>query len=391
MNPRILMVTPRYYPYLGGLERQAHTLSKKLVRRGLDVTVVTGNDNLDLPGTEQVDGIRIHRLTSSASSLLRGLSFVPLLTKFLLINAHKYDLIHLHTFGWYLLGIISTAKILRIPVLLKLPNVGDFGLPGIRKRRFGRLLLRLVKCADAFIAMSQNSKQELLEEGIAPSRILEINNGIDTAIFQPPASEQEKVELRKKLSLPSGMLCLFSGRLSKEKGLHDLFAVWPRLLQTHADTHLILCGSGPQESELRELSHSLGIENNVHFMGSVDDIITFYKAADLSVLPSYFEGNSNSILEAMASGLPIVSTRVGGTPLLMGQAGKDYLVEPGDQTALLDALLRLLRSEQAKQRLAGDLLSRARQEFAIAKIADDYINGYKFMNSERLIRTAVRA
>ena len=391
MNPRILMVAPRYYPYLGGFERQAHTLSKKLVRRGLEVTVVAGNDNLDLAGTEEADGVRIRRLTSSGSSLLRGLSFVPLLAKFLMVNAGKYDVIHLHTFGWYLLAIIPVAKILRVPVLLKLPNVGDFGLPGIRKRRFGKLLLSLVKCADAFIAMSQDSKEELLEEGIAACRILEINNGIDSTIFRPEASEKEKGEMRKKLSLPSGMLCLFSGRLSREKGLDDLFAVWPRVIEAYAGAHLILCGNGAQESELKELSQSLRIENNVHFIGSVDDMVTFYKAVDLFVLPSYFEGNSNSILEAMASRLPVVSTRVGGTPLLMGQAGEDYLLEPGDQAALLAALLSLLGSNQERQRLGRELLKRAREEFSIERIADDYIKGYKLLTSKCFKEEAVRA
>lgn len=384
MNLRILMITPKYYPSLGGFERQAHTLSKELVHLGLNVTVVTGKDNRHLPPFEKLDGVSIHRLTSSNSSLFRGLLFVPLLAKFLIANAKKYDVLHLHTFGWYLLGVIPIARILHLPVLLKLPNVGNCGLPGIRKHRFGKLLLKLVKCADAFIAMSQDSKEELLKERILPSRIFSINNGVDTSFFQPSSSVQEKTKLRKKLRLPNGMLCLFSGRLTHQKGLSDLFAIWGDVLENIPSVHLILCGSGEQESELKDLAQSYGIPKSVHFIGNVKNIADYYKATDILVLPSYFEGNSNSILEAMASGLPVVSTLVGGTPFLMGEVGKKYLIKPGDRSALLKIVSNLLIANSERQRIGRELLSRVSKKFSINKIADDYVRSYKSLISKKV-------
>ena len=379
------MITPRYYPSLGGFERQAHTLSKELVHLGLNVTVVTGKDNRHLPPFEKLDGVSIHRLTSSNSSLFRGLLFVPLLAKFLIANAKKYDVLHLHTFGWYLLGVIPIARILHLPVLLKLPNVGNCGLSGIRKHRFGKLLLKLVKCADAFIAMSQDSKEELLKERILPSRIFSINNGVDTSFFQPSSSVQEKTKLREKLRLPNGMLCLFSGRLTHQKGISDLFAIWGDVLENVPSVHLILCGSGEQESELKDLAQSYGVQKSVHFIGNVKNIADYYKATDILVLPSYFEGNSNSILEAMASGLPVVSTLMGGTSLLIGDAGKEYLIEPGDRAGLLRALSKLLSSNFERQRIGRQFLERVTKEFPIEKVAIKYIDGYKFLASKQFI------
>lgn len=377
------MITPRYYPFLGGLEKQSHTLSKELSRLGLEVSVVTGNNYSKLPRTENIEGVMIHRLCSSKLSWLRGFSFVPLLIRFLISNAHRFDVVHLHTFGWYLLGVIPIAKMLKLPTLLKIPNVGDFGLPGIRKRLFGNILLKLVTSADAFVSMDKKITEELVAEGISSNRIFRTSNGIDTSVYHPPSSEEQKTKTRKKLNLPKGRLCLFTGRLTPQKGLIDLFAAWPEILKKVPSAHLILCGSGTQEQELRNLSRSYRIDKNIHFKGSVNNIASYYRISDLFILPSYAEGNSNSLLEAMACGLPVVSTLTGGNLLLVGDVGKDYLVKPGDRLALINVLLKLLTSESTMKKLRVGFTARIKSNFSIKKIAIQYVNCYKLLASKQ--------
>ena len=382
MTVKVLMVAPRYYPYLGGFERQAHTLSKRLVQLGVDVSVVTGRHDATLPVYEEQDGVKIHRLPSADTALGRGLTFTPSLAKFLIVNRHRYDVLHVHTFGWYLLGVMPLAKMFCLPVLLKLPNVGESGLPGLRARKGGSLLLRLVKAASAFVAMSEESVDELHAEGIENSHILLNTNGVDTTVFNPLQSDIEKNALRKRLSLPNGKIVLFTGRLTAQKGLIDLLSIWPYILKEAPSSHLVLCGSGEQEYELRQLIRCTDAEQTVHFVGDVGSPVDYYRASDLLAHPSYVEGNSNSILEAMACGLPLVSTIAGGTPMLVGRAGREYLVTPGDRQALADAILTLLESNDKAKRLSAALVERTHNALSIDVVARHYHECYKLLAAE---------
>jgi len=383
MSLSVLMVTPIYYPFVGGLERQAHTLSKELVRLGLKVTVVTGRYDPDLPRREEIGKVIIHRLPFSRHAWLRGFTFLPMLSAFLISNARKYDVIHLHGFGWYLLAVTPIAKILKVPILLKFPSAKKGGLSGIGKRRLKNVLLRIVKSPDAFVSISDEITEELLTGGISKSRIFKAFNGVDTILYRPPMSKLIKTKLREQLLLPEGKLCLFTGRFVPEKGLADLFAIWPEIVKEIPDAHLILCGTGPQEAALRALSNLSGIEVNIHFTGYIENTADYYKAADIFVLPSYREGNSNSILEAMASGLPVVSALAGGTPALVGCVGADYLVTPGDRLSLLKILSGLLTNEAKIKELGVEFQKRA-EMLSIEKSALHYIKGYKLLASKQL-------
>jgi len=379
MTIRVLMVTPQYYPYLGGFEKQAHTLGKQLARLGVGVSVVTRLHDPALPRYEELEGVTIHRLRSIDAKFGRGCSFTLSLAWFLLANRHRYDVIHVHTFGWYLLGVTPIAKLLRAPTILKLPNVGDCGLPGIRRRRGGAILMQLVKLANAFVAMSNESIDELRGEGIDDSRILRNTNGVDSAVFKPIISDSEKDALRKKHGLPDGKIVLFTGRLTPQKGLADLLSIWSQVLKEVPSAQLVLCGGGEQEYELRQLACHCGIERTVHFVGSVESTVDYYRAADLLAQPSYIEGNSNSILEAMACGLPIVSTEVGGTPQLVGKAGREYLVTPGDQQALLVKLLIILKDPDKASDLGHSFRERTSNVLSIEVVARHYLECYRLL------------
>ena len=383
MNLSVLMISSFYYPYIGGLERQAHTLSKELVRLGAKVTVLTGRYDSGLPRRQRLDGVTVRRLPFSRRAWLRALIFLPAITAFLIFNARKYDVIHLHGFGWYLLAVTPIARLLKTPVLLKFPSAKKGGFAGIKKRRLSRVLLGLIKSPDAFVSISDEITEELLAGGIPRSRIFKAFNGVDTALYHPPESDIDKGQLREKLLLPEGKLCLFTGRFVPEKGLDDLLAVWPEIVKENPDAHLILCGEGPQEEELLELSKLSTVEENIHFTGFTENTADYYRAADILVLPSYREGNSNSILEAMASGLPVASTTAGGTPALVGRAGADYLVTPGDRPSLLKALSELLTDKARRDELGAESRKRA-EMLSIEKSASHYLNGYKRMASGQL-------
>lgn len=148
-------------------------------------------------------------------------------------------------------------------------------------------------------------------------------------------------------------------------------------------TRLRIIGEGPQLAELQALTSALGVAATVEFPGYCDDIPAQLADADLFVLPSYAEGNSNAVLEAMSAGLPIVATRVGGTSLQIGSAGERFLVPAGDRGALADALLELIENEEARWKLGKAMRDRIETTFAMHRIVAVYEHAYELMLSGR--------
>lgn len=373
----ILMVVPNYYPYLGGLERQAHTLGKALVRRGHAVSVYTRRVERTLPAVERLDGVLVRRLPSSAATGKRADLRYPLSLALLLAHeAPRYDVIHVHSKSWFIAGCLPPALLWRRPVLLKIPNVREFGIPGDLRRRFGRQHVWLMRQAAAWAVLSPESRAELLAAGFSPERIFETRNGVDTERYAP-ASPHERRAARAALGLPAdGPIALFAGRLTHQKGLPDLLEAWERLDALGSRPTLVACGDGPLRATLEARAQGLA---TVIFAGAQAEMDEYYRAADLFVLPSYAEGNSNALMEAMACGLPVVATRVGGTAELLGPYAADWLVEPGDVAGLAARLGRLLSDAGLRAELGTALAERMRTEFTIDVIASHYERCYRLL------------
>jgi glycosyltransferase involved in cell wall biosynthesis len=119
------------------------------------------------------------------------------------------------------------------------------------------------------------------------------------------------------------------------------------------------------------------------FRGYVNDVCANLAQADLFVLPSIAEGNSNSILEAMAAGLPVVSTRVGGTPMLVGTAGARFLLEPGDRDALCARLTELIRGTDLRRQVGREMKKRIEMHFDILRVSSTYGQAYKLLATKQ--------
>ena len=243
----------------------------------------------------------------------------------------------MHNVSWFGAFVTLFAKALGLPVITKLPNIGDFGIPGMRRRPFGSLRIALLKRSDAIIAMTPESVAELDGIGYPTARVLKVTNGIP---LLPVTSRQPRSS--------KTVNAIFVGRLSSEKGLSDLLHAWKSVkARATRPIKLRLIGDGPQADELRALALALDLGETVEFFGYCGDVPAELAKADLFVLPSYAEGNSNAILEAMRAGLPIVATRVGGASIQIGREGERFLVPPGDRQALADASARADRGRSA--------------------------------------------
>ena len=371
-SPRVLVFVPQYpYPVVGGLERQSHELSKALAGLGLQIRVLSGKITPGQPDFEEVEGISVTRLKWFAWRPLRfGITPFSLLFH-LWRQRNEYDVLHLHQYSWVGLYLIVAARLLGKPVLTKLPNVGVFGIPGLQKKRLGKLRLAILLRSSAIVAMSEASVRELIEVGYPRKRMLTVPNGISHRITQEQSFAGRYADHG---------ICrvVFAGRLAKQKCLDVLLNAWVKVDREFPNrTRLELWGSGPLEDELKSLSRDLEIDQSVVFKGYLQDVATRLRNSDIFVLPSMTEGNSNAILEAMEAGLPVVATRVGGTAMQVGPEGAPLLFSVGDHESLSEKLITLIREPHFRRAAGMAMSDRIGQFFDLRKIAASYICAYR--------------
>jgi glycosyltransferase involved in cell wall biosynthesis len=214
--------------------------------------------------------------------------------------------------------------------------------------------------ANRVVTVCEAFAKELVNMGVPRARIHVQHNSIRP---QPAVSAPETHVLRRKLGLNEGeRLILGVGRLSKEKAQIDLLRAFKKLGDTRAEikARLVIVGDGPERGPLEEAAASLGIGDRVVFTGEVKNVDVYYAAADLLVNPSHSEGSPYVLLEAMAAGLPMVATAVGGVPELIENNETALLVPASDPQAMADAIARVLSNEKLAGRLAenaGELVS----------------------------------
>jgi glycosyltransferase involved in cell wall biosynthesis len=364
---RILMAVPNYpFPVVGGLERQVHELAKALVQRGHVIHAVSSRFDPKQSDFEMIDGVHVHRVKWVEFKPARFLLSPFGLARILFRLKPEVDLVHVHNISWFGAFVTLFSKAVGLPVITKLPNIGDFGITGMRRGPFSFLRIALLKVSDAIVAMTPESVAELDGIGYSKARVLKVTNGISLL-----PSDSCKPRSSKTVNV------IYVGRLSPEKGLSDLLHAWATVkARASRSVKLRMIGDGPQADELRALALALDLGETVEFFGYCEAVPTELAKSDLFIIPSYAEGNSNAILEAMRAGLPIVATRVGGAPIQVGREGERFLVPPGDRQVLSDRLLELMEDEALRHRLGTAMRERIESVFAIDRVAATYEQAY---------------
>lgn len=189
---------------------------------------------------------------------------------------------------------------------------------------------------------------------------LSVYGVVDLDVFKPSGSPSD---LRAQLNLDAdATVLLYVGYLRKSKGLLELIQAFHSVRQQHRNAQLVLCGEGEDERELKAVAAESENADAIQFRGAIapDDVHRYMQASDLFVLPSYDEGMPNAVMEAMACGLPVVATSVGGLPDALHDCEGAVLVPPRNAVALADSVLEVL---QSPQRLAT-MRSAAREKAA---------------------------
>lgn len=271
-------------------------------------------------------------------------------------------LIHVHSASrgsfWRKSIICAAARLFGVPYVFQLHS-GEFPVFYHQEcsrwqRAWVRKTLRDAKVVLALTTQWQRALQE-----IEPSaRVVVLANPV-AALQQLPVLRSEAKNI------------LFLGRINRKKGVYDLIQAMPIVLQAAPHVRLVLAGDG-EIAQAHSLAKELGVAHAIDLPGWLSDATkqSALDAADIVVLPSYFEGLPVCILEGMAQGIPVVSTRVGGIPDVVDNERTGLLVEPGDVAALAQSLIRLLQDETLRDRLRQAAHIQAKTQFSLPVVAD---------------------
>lgn len=371
------MIIAYFPPVLGGAEIQALRLAKALSKRNINPFVITQRLK-GLKRFEEVGGVPIYRLFTLGSGTVASLLFMFSSFLFFVKNRRKYQIIHAHLASSPAITATIAGEVLRKKVIVKFAGAGKTGDIKASDRTFlGRAKLKLLmKYGDVFVCPSEEVKRESINYGFAKRKVTKIPNGVDTTLFHP-VDDLQKEHLKRRFNFPSLPILIYSGRLESVKGLAMLFRAWQRVLKDREGSYLLIVGDGSQKNGLINLAEELKIIGSVRFTGHVDNVNEYLQTGSGFVFPSFAEGLSNALLEAMASELPIVATKIGGTEEVIENKKNGILVQAGSVDKLAKGIITLLRRPEAAHRLGREARRTIEENYSIGVVARKYLQVYK--------------
>ena len=235
------------------------------------------------------------------------------------------------------------------------------------------------------VTVSAATKEQLRRHGVSGERITVIHNAVPARPLQQAPND---VIRQKKIALgvsPGEKVILCAGRLSKEKAQIDLVAAIAQLGKQRPDlaVRVFIIGDGPERERIVQAIQSAGLEKSVSLTGHLKDLAPYYEAADVVAIPSLSEGSPNVLLEAMAFGVPIVATEVGGIPEIVTHEETALLVPPQDAGAMAAAIARLISEPGTASALARQAREKVETDYSPESRAKSLISVYDEVYAQR--------
>lgn len=349
LHPRVLHLITSFE--IGGTERQAVELLKRLDSERYDLRLaVLRNEG---PFYEEIETLFPDVPEFPLTSFYNANAVKQLARLWRLMIREKIDILHAHDFYSGVIG-ATAARLAGVRVIacqrhLKLSDrrVHDLGT---------RMIHRL---AHRVLVNSEAIRDRIMEQGSAPpGKIVVIRNGV---LGAHASRALGRYELCRELGLESDVkLVGMVARLQPVKGHRFFIEAAASVLRSQPDARIVLVGDGPLRSEIESQAAGLGIADRVHLLGDRIDVTQLVPAFDLLVLASLHEGLPNAVMEAMAAGVPVVATAVGGTKELITDGETGYLAPPADSEALADRIVLALTGDNL------EIISKARRRITTA-------------------------
>ncbi|MEK6727624.1 MAG: glycosyltransferase family 4 protein [Candidatus Omnitrophota bacterium] len=320
----------------GGITSYLLILARGLKKRGHNIYLASSG-GVKLPQFIE-EGVNFVRIPIKTKQELSPKIILSMLKLHGIIKKNNIDVIHSHSRTTQVLGCLLSRSTGAAHI---------FTCHGFFKRR---ALRRIFPCwGKKVIAISEQVKEHLINDfGVRKDDIVLIHNGIDVNSFKP-VSGAKKEEARFKLGLSKGALIGIVARLSDVKGHVYLIEAFKKVLEKTPDAQLLIAGEGKMKDELVSLIQRFGINKSVYFIPEVEDTRDVLSAIDVFVMPSLKEGLGLALMEAMACGLPVVGSDIGGIRSLIKNRVNGLLVKAADAEGLSKAISELLQNpEEAK-------------------------------------------
>jgi glycosyltransferase involved in cell wall biosynthesis len=343
----------------GGVHVMTELLARGLSQRGHEVTIFGARNSML---EERMRGIApfepiLHGMDLHPRTVWRAASA---------LRRHRVDVV-LALMKKDVRLTVPAASLLRIPSVVRHPN--DRPLKGwiYDRALFGAL-------PALHVANSFATRSTLVDSApwLDPARVVVIHNGVD------PANVDSAVPA--ELGLPPASLVVgFAGRLEERKGLYDLIAAWPRIMEAVPHARLVIAGRGRDEAKAWEQSSGM---SGIHWLGYRSDVPSVLHSVDIAVVPSHWEGFGIIAAEAMLARLPVVAANASSLPEIIRDGQEGLLVPPRDPAALADAVIRLARDPGLRKKLGEAGRSRVLTEFSAMRMVDSF---------EKVLRSVVKA
>ena len=305
------------------------------------------------------------------------------------LRSKRIQILHCHMFQSSLLA-APIARLCRVPVVIETPHVREHWRRGWLKGRF--VVDRLVGTAvDHYIAVSQ-ANAEYLESGkrLPKRKITQIRQGCDVQHFRGPCDVPADFKQSLGFDECDPVLAVI-GRLEPQKGHAILFEALPLIRREFPNVRVVCAGEGSLRCELADRVKQLGLCDHVKFVGYQADVAPWLAIADISVLPSFYEGLPIAAIESIAAGCPVVATAVDGTPEVVIDGNTGFTVPPGKPELLAQAICRLLRDSNLRSLMAREGRHWAEQfsrERFVRDTQDFYLRAWQQRHSASRIANA---
>ena len=359
-------------PSIGGAEVQLLTLLKGMLRAGLAPSVICAGDSAlrrELEGMGDIEVIPVDFARHALPTVIRSL------------RRKTKDCAIIQGTG-YLTNLI--ARSIKTGVNTKVIN-RVANVPGASRFNGESRPVSVVRDlldrasrekVDRFVAISHAVRAGLVEKGVPESDITLIPIGIDIVRIRQDASRPLDIGLD-----PAAKRVGFVGRLELHKGCEYFIRAIPLLATVHPDTSFVVAGTGSQEDALRRLARDLGVSHRVQFLGFLETALPLLSTLDVTIVPSTSEAAGNTAMEALALGVPVVASNVGGLPESVVDGETGLLVPPGDAGAIATAADRMLKDPSWARGLASNGTKLVEQRFPAEKMITRYMDLYQELTS----------
>jgi glycosyltransferase involved in cell wall biosynthesis len=380
---KLCMVNGYFHPFIGGSEKHMYELGRRIARTE-SLYVVTSRLE-DTAEYEELENMKVHRLPTKHYKMPMIYPPPMPVTRGLerklaeLDGKHNIDVFNLHG-RWFSSynRVVNYANKNRKLMVLTLHNQRPLGISApisiagtFWDKVKGKRVLRDV---DRIIAVSAASKKDIMEYGLAGDKIAVIHNGVDTEFYKP-----SDPLFKNKYKDGFDNLLIFVGRIIEQKGLGHLIEAMPSVLKEHPKTLLLIVGKGKIKNKLKDKVRKMGLSKNVVFPGFIPEsqMPGLYSSADIFVLPSLWEVLPIALLEALASGAPLLASDAGGNPEIVVNGKNGYIFEKANTPHLIEKLNEMLSDKASRTEMGKNSRKIALEKFDWEIIKDQTLTFYQ--------------